>query len=173
MAHRKQDINDFNARVKRISSPRNKSYYDPDLGMHIPKKVPRDKIKKTKREGDEQTFLAAFIVSAVLGGFGFFLAQAIRVRFFPTADGAQLILALDLVLALWAIAIITALLGKRDLFARLSQVAGVYAMIIGGHNLFWRWPEQMAMIFTPEYVDTVLATTQELSLVVNGNVIGF
>mgnify|MGYP000191603929 CR=1 FL=1 len=49
MAHRKQTINDFNDRVSRISNPRNKSYYDPDLGMHVPKRVPRDKIKKRER----------------------------------------------------------------------------------------------------------------------------
>ena len=65
MAVMKQDINDFNARVKRIKNPRNKSYYDPDLGMHIPKRVTRDKIKKVN---DEESFLGKFIVSMIIGG---------------------------------------------------------------------------------------------------------
>ena len=173
MGHRKQDINDFNARVKRISSPRNKSYYDPDLGMHIPKRVPRDKIKKAKRDTDEQSFLAAFIVSAVLGAFGYFIAQLIRVWYFPAAQGATMTLAVDLIITLWAIALLTALTGKTGVFARLSQVAGVYGMIAAGHNLFWRWPEQMAMIFPQAHVDRVLATTQEMSVVVAGNVFAF
>ncbi|MFT7107464.1 MAG: hypothetical protein ACJAVT_001987, partial [Yoonia sp.] len=36
------DMNDFNARIKSIKNPRNKSYFDPDLGMHVPKRVTRD-----------------------------------------------------------------------------------------------------------------------------------
>ena len=172
MAHRKQDINDFNSRVKRISNPKNKSYYDPDLGMHIPKRVPRDKIRKAKVQ-EEPTFLAIFVVSAVLGAFGFFLGQVVRVRYFPEVDAATVTLALDLILALWMIAVITALTGKRSVFERLSQVAGVYAMIIAGHNLMWRWPDQMAMIYTPEYVESVLNSTTQLSVIVGATVISF
>ncbi|WP_333712233.1 hypothetical protein [Yoonia sp.] len=172
MAHRKQDINDFKSRVGRINNPRNKSYYDPDLGMHVPKRVPRDKIKKAKAH-KEPTFLALFIVSAVLGAFGYFVGQVIRVRYFPEAEAALTVLALDLVLALWMVAVITALLGKRSLFDRFSQVAGIYAMMVAGHNLIWRWPEPMAAIYTQDYVDSVLASTTELSLIVGANVLSF
>ena len=172
MAHRKQTINDFNARVKRIGSPRNKSYYDPDLGMHIPKRVSRDKIKKAKVREDS-TFLTLFIVSAFLGGLGFFAAQVLRVRYFPAADTILTTLVLDLVIALWVVAIITIVMGKRTIFDRLSQVAGVYAMVVGGHNLIWRWPDQMAAIYTPEHVQSVLNSTTQLSLIVGTNVISF
>jgi len=172
MAHRKQTIGDFNDRVKRINNPRNSSYYDPDLGMHIPKKVPRDKIKKAKKQ-HEKTFVAIFIVSAVLGAFGYFLGQVVRVRYFPEANGASVAMALDVVLAFWIIAILTALLGKRTLFDRFAQVAGVYAMIVAGHNLVWRWPEQMAAVFGQSHVDRVLANTTELSLIVGANVFSF
>jgi hypothetical protein len=172
MAHRKQDINDFNSRVKRINNPRNKSYYDPDLGMHVPKRVPRDKIKKGKARS-EPTFVSLFLVSAVLGAFGYFVGQVIRVRYFPEAEAALTVLALDLVLALWMVAVITALLGKRSLFDRFAQVAGIYAMMVAGHNLIWRWPEPMAAIYTQDYVDSVLASTSELSLIVGANVLSF
>ena len=172
MAHRKQTINDFNDRVSRINNPRNKSYYDPDLGMHIPKKVPRDKIKKA-RAREEPTFISLFIVSGVLGAFGFFVAQVVRVRYFPAADAEMTALALDVILAVWVIAIITVLTGKRALFDRVSQVAGVYVMIMAGHNLLWRWPEQMANIYTPEYVDSVLASTTNMSLIIGPTVLSF
>ena len=172
MAHRKQDINDFNDRVKRISNPRNKSYYDSELGMHIPKRVGRDKIKKAKVQ-EEPTFVAIFIVSAVLGAFGFFLGQIVRVRYFPAADTALTTLTLDLMIGLWMIAMITVLTGKRSLFDRMSQIAGVYGMIVAGHNLIWRWPDQMATLYTPEYVDSVLSSTTQLSLIVGANVISF
>lgn len=172
MAHRKMDIGDFNARVQRIRSPKNKSYYDPDLGMHVPKRVPRDKITKTKPQEDP-TFLSLFIVSAILGALGYFLAQIVRVHVFGPVGPEVATLALDLCLALWFIAMITALTGKRTIFDRLSQVAGVYAMIAAGHNLFWRWPDQMAMIFTPEHVESVRAVTTQMSVVVGANVISF
>ena len=42
-------LDDFNKRVKRIKSPRNTSYYDPDLGMHIPKHVSHDKIRRNAK----------------------------------------------------------------------------------------------------------------------------
>ena len=172
MAHRKQTINDFNDRVKRIGNPRNRSYYDPDLAMHIPKRVPRDKIKKAKVR-EESTFLTLFIVSAFLGALGFFAAQVVRVRYIPAADTAMVTLALDLILALWVVAIITVLMGKRTIFDRLSQVAGIYGMVIAGHNLIWRWPDQMAAIYTPEHVQDVLNSTTQMSLIVGANVLSF
>ncbi|SFS09218.1 hypothetical protein [Yoonia litorea] len=172
MAHRKQDINDFNARVKRINSPRNKSYFDPDLGMHVPKRVPRDKIKKAKVR-EESSFLALFIVSAVLGAFGYFAAQVIRVRYIPEVDTAMMALTVDLLVALWVVAMVTALTNKRSLFDRLSQAVGIYAMVVAGHNLIWRWPEQMAMIYTPEHVQYVMATTTEMSVIVGASTYTF
>ena len=68
---------DFEARIKRIKNPRNNSYYDPDLQMHIPNKVARAKIVKPPSKGNKA--LTAFLVSMVIGSVAMFCAQILRV----------------------------------------------------------------------------------------------
>lgn len=160
----KQDINDFNARVKRIKNPRNKSYYDPDLGMHIPKRVPRDQIKK-KVQHDEDSYLGKFIVAMVIGAVALMFAQVVRIRFFGLSLDSDVMLALELFVAFWAMLLLSTLLRKRHIFDRIGQLAGIGAMMVAGHNLIWRWPEQMAYIYTDAHVQQVLQQTEELSLV--------
>lgn len=173
MAMAKQDINDFRARVKRINSPRNKSYYDPDLGMHIPKRVPRNQIKsKTKVNHDEDSFLGKFIVAMVIGAVALMIAEVVRIRYFGLVGDSNTVLFLELFVAYWALLLLSALLGKRGLFDRIGQVTGIGAMLIAGHNLIWRWPEQMAYIYTSEHVARVLETTTQHSVVVAGTLYG-
>lgn len=171
MAMAKQDINDFRARVKKIQNPRNKSYYDPDLGMHIPKRVGRDKIKK-KVQHDEDSFLGAFVVALVLGAFAMMCAQVVRIRYFGLSDGGNTVLFLDLFMAFWAMLLISALLKKRSMFDKTGQVIGIALMLVAGHNLIWRWPEQMAYIYTAEHVEEVMEATTQHSIVYRGSVYG-
>ncbi len=172
MANKKQDINDFNKRVKRLKNPRNDSYYDQDLGMHIPKKVPRSMIKKPKRP-EEDSLLAKFIVSAVIGAFCVAVAQLVRVRYFGLVEGGTTATAIDLIVTAWVLLIITAMMQRNQIGARLSQITGVIAMLAAGHNLFWRWPDQMAYIYTADYAAYVQQTTQPPSVVVGATVYGF
>lgn len=166
----KQDINDFNARVKRIKNPRNNSYYDPDLKMHIPKKVPREMVKR--KTAKEDSLLSAFLVSAIVGAFCLMLAQLVRVRYFGLTGGGSVTLFIDLLAAVWFTLVLSAMMKRNHIGARLSQVVGVCAMLVAGHNLFWRWPEQMAIIYTAEYVDLVQTTTQPPSIVIGSTVYG-
>ena len=170
MAMMKQDINDFNARVKRIKNPRNKSYYDPDLGMHIPKRVTRDKIKTNKTQ--EDSLLGAFIVSMIIGALGLMFAQVVRIRYFELSSANEVTLYLELFLAFWAVILLSALLNKRKLFARVAQFAGVGVMLVAGHNIIWRWPEQMAVIYTEAHVEQVMQDTTQHSVVYRGQVFG-
>lgn len=173
MAVAKQDIKDFNARVKRIKNPRNHSYYDPDLGMHIPKRVGRDHIKKAKRGDEEGLNLGPVIVSMIVGAFALMIAQVVRIRYFGDTGSTNVTLTIELFLAFWTLLILTALMNRRTVGARIAQFIGVGAMLVAGHNLIWRWPEPMAMIYTQEYVDEVMATTTQHSVVVAGTVFGF
>lgn len=166
----KQDINYFNARVKRINNPRNNSYYDPDLQMHIPKKVSRAKI--TRKASSEDSILSAFLVSMIVGAFGLALAQLVRVRYFGLTEAGSTTLFIDLLAAMWFILIFSALMKRTQFGARFAQIAGVCAMLVAGHNLFWRWPEQMAIIYTAEYVNQVQAATQPPSIVVGSTIYG-
>ena len=169
MATTKQDINDFNARVKRIKNPRNQSYYDPDLGMHIPKRVTRDKIKKKK---EEDSLLGAMIVSMIIGGLGLMFAQVLRIRYFELSGAGDVVLYLEVFIAVWAVVMISALLNRRTVGARIAQIAGVAVMMIAGHNLIWRWPDQMAYIYTTAHVEQVMEATTQHSVVVAGTLYG-
>ncbi len=165
----KQDINDFNARVKRIKNPRNTSYYDPDLGMHVPKRVARDKIKNA---GKEDSFLAAFLVSMILGAVGLMCGEAILIRYFALTEPGKVALFLQLFVAFWAILFLSALLGRRRISARIAQIAGVIVMMMAEHNLIWRWPDQLAFIYTAEHVARVMETTTPYTIVLGGAVFG-
>ena len=171
MATAKQDINDFHARVKRIKNPRNKSYYDPDLGMHIPKRVSRDKIKKPVVHDDE-SFLGKFIVAMVIGAVAFMIAQIIRIRVFGLNLDGDVLMAVELFVAFWAMLVLSALLRKRGMFDRFGQIVGIALMLVAGHNLIWRWPEQMAYIYTPEHVEQIMDATTQHSVVYRGTVFG-
>ena len=172
MAATKQDINDFNRRIKNIKRPQNNSYYDPDLKMHIPKRVSRDKIKKPKVSEDEQ-ILGPFIVSAFIGALCLATAQLFRVRYFGLIETTSVTLLIDLVTAFWCLLVLTALIKRNSWGARFSQVVGVVAMLMAGHNLFWRWPDQMALIYTPAYADYLEQTTQAPSVVVGATIYAF
>ena len=169
MATTKQDINDFNARVKRIKSPRNNSYYDPDLGMHIPKRISREKIKKN---AEKESFMGAFIVSMIVGAMGLMFAQILRIRYFELSGVSDLVLVLELAIAFWAVVTLSALLNRRQMTARIAQIMGVGVMMVAGHNLIWRWPDQMAYIYTADHVAEVMETTTQHSVVYRGAVFG-
>ena len=168
----KQDINDFNLRVKRIKNPKNNSYYDPDLNMHIPKKVTRDKIKR-KTAATEESLMGPFLVSVIIGAFCLAIAQLVRVRYFGLIETSSVTLFVDLMVTLWFMLVLTTLIKRTQVGARFAQVVGVLAMLAAGHNLVWRWPEQMAYIYTPEYTSYVQQTTQPPSVVVGATVFAF
>lgn len=169
MATRKYDINDFNARVKNIKNPRNKSYYDPDLGMHIPKRVTRAKIKK---QSEEESFLGKFLVSMILGALALMFAQVVRIRYFGLIEQSDVVFYLELFMAFWAMVLLSAILNRRMVLERIAQLAGIAVMLTAGHNIIWRWPEPMAMIYTAEYVDQVMEVTTQHSVVYRGTVFG-
>jgi hypothetical protein len=168
MATRKYDINDFNARVKNIKNPRNNSYFDPDLGMHIPKRVTRAKIAKKQ----EESFLGKFIVSMIIGALALMFAQVVRIRYFGLLEQSDVVFYLELFIAFWAMVLFSAILDRRKVVERIAQLAGIAVMLTAGHNIIWRWPEPMAMIYTAEYVDQVMEVTTQHSVVYRGTVFG-
>jgi hypothetical protein len=169
MVARKMDMNDFNARIKSIKNPRNKSYFDPDLGMHVPKRVTRDKIKSIKQE---ESLLGMLLVSVILGALGLMVAQVMRIHYFGLLEASTIVMTLEVIMTLWAVVLLTALMNKRSIAERIAQIAGVAVMMVAGHNLIWRWPDQMAIVYTPAYVEQVMATTTQHSIVYRGSVYG-
>jgi hypothetical protein len=168
MGAAKYDVNDFNARIKRIRNPRNISYYDRELGMHIPKHVSRDKIRKVQKAAGFN--FSAFLTSMVLGAFALGMGQLLRVQYFGLLGGDPASIALDFVCAFWVLMLVTVMMGHRGFLARMAQIAGLYVMLIAGHNLVWRWPDQMGRIYSPAYVQDVKTSTVPRSVIINGSV---
>ncbi len=165
----KQDMNDFHSRVKRIKNPRNNSYYDQDLGMHIPKRVTRDKIKKGN---DEPSVLSKMLVSMIIGAVALMFAEVMRIRYFGLTQASTVVLYLELFMAFWGVVMLGAMMDRRKVTERMAQIAGVAVMMVAGHNLIWRWPDQMAMIYTTAYVEQVMEATTQHSIVYRGTVYG-
>ncbi len=169
MGAAKHDINDFRKRVKRIKSPRNQGYYDPNLGMQIPKRVSGAKIKKAK---EEPTVLSIVLVSMILGAFALMVAQVIRIRYFGLIESSSVVTFLEIFVAFWGVMLLAAMTNKRTITERIAQIAGIAVMMVAGHNLIWRWPDQMAIIYTTAHVEQVMQTTTQHSIVYRGSVFG-
>lgn len=169
MATAKQDINDFRARVKRISNPRNTSYFDQGLGMEIPKRVSHKEIKKKHRK---PSLFATLLVSMILGGLALMFAQVVRIRYFGLTEPSNTVLFLELFMTFWTVVMLAALMDRRKTSERIAQIVGVAVMMVAGHNIIWRWPDQLAVIYTQAHVEQVLETTTQHSVVLRGSVYG-
>jgi len=157
-------LSEFNLRLSRIADPRNKSYYDPELKMNIPKRVSKEYINRKKAKA-KQTGVSALLISVVLGAVSLMLSYLISGRFH--------LLSLDSPVAIYVVAAILAVLigGMMRLKTMPhmgAQFAGVAVMIAGMHNLVWMFPDQFAAIYSPEFVSVVQATTQAGSLTFMG-----
>ena len=161
MAARKQDINDFRARLKNIENPRNKAYFDPNLGMEIPKKAKRPEGAKANLE---DSIYSVIIVSIFLTVVAMVFAEAVRVQYLGILGIGTTALVADLLIGIWALLIITLWLDKRWKIERFAQLIGLVAMGIGSHNLIWRWPDQMAYIYGDAHVAEITQNTVKYGL---------
>lgn len=168
MAHTKQGLNDFHARVQRIKNPRNTSYYDPETDVHVPKHMARKKAATSQKE----TLIGKFLVSIIIGAIALLFAQVVRIRYFGLIEQSDVVLFLEIFVAFWATVMLSSVLNRRKVLERIGQVAGVALMLTAGHNLIWNWPEPMTAIYTTEYVDQVLKQTTQNSVVYRGAVFG-
>jgi hypothetical protein len=112
------------------------------------------------------------LVSMILGAVGLMIAQIVRIRYFGLLEPSTIALFLEVAIAFWAVILLTVLTNKRTVTERIAQVLGVALMMAAGHNMIWRWPDQMAVIYTPAYVEQVMATTTQHSIVYRGSVYG-
>ena len=155
-------LDEFNNRLARISDPKNKSYYDPELKMAIPKRVSKELInrKKLKKAG-----FSALLLSLFVGAFALMLSHLACCRFGLIGHDAP-------VLIYGAAAIVAILIGGLLRLKTMphmgAQFAGVGAMIATMHNLVWQFPDQFAVIYSPEFVSMVQATTTAGSVMIMG-----
>lgn len=164
------DQKDFQRRIKRINNPLNKSYYDPELNMEVPKHTSQKKIRKDAKR--RKMSFGKMIVSLLIGVAAIVIAQALRVRYFGLSDVSHTSLFTDLLLGAFFVLLISALMRHRKFVLRASQLAGAAAMLVAGHNLMWAYPQELAVIYSTEYVQTVRARTEPMSLQLHDTTIG-
>ncbi|WP_439154957.1 hypothetical protein [Yoonia sp.] len=156
-------LEDFNSRVRRITSARNTSYYDPELGMNIPKRVSQDTIRRNAKA--KLPSFRAFFWSLLIGAGALVIAQALRFRVLDLSEPGNVTLFTDLLVALFIVLTVSGALRYRRRRYRLAQGFGVLAALVAGHNLMWYYPDQLAVIYTPEYVQIVRDMTEPGSLI--------
>ena len=156
-------LDDFNKRVKRIKSPRNTSYYDPDLGMNIPKRVSHETIRKNAKA--KKTSFKAWFYSLLIGAGALMVAQALRFRYLGLSEPSNVTLFTDLLVTLFIVLTLSAMFRYRKKGYRFAQVLGAGAVLVAGHNLMWYYPDQLAVIYTADYVQIVRDTTTPRTLV--------
>jgi len=155
-------LNDFNQRVARISKAGNTSYYDPELQMNIPKRVSKEVINRKKLKTKKNPPLLA---SLFLGAFALMASYMLSGRFgLIDLNAPVLVYATAGVIAL----LLGGLLRLKTVPHMGAQVAGVGVTITTMHNLVWMFPEQFAVIYSPEFVAMVEATTTAGSLTFMG-----
>lgn len=155
-------LDEFNLRVTRISNPRNTSYYDPELGMNIPKRVSKEFInrKKAKQAGG-----SSIVISLLLGAICLMLSYLICLRLdLINHDAPMLVYGTAGILAI----MLGGMFRLKSMTDMGAQFVGVGAMMVGMHNLIWAFPEPFAMIYSPEFVDIIQAATTANSIAFMG-----
>ncbi len=160
---------EFKARIKRINNPRNQSYYDPELQTHIPKHISKKQIRKDKLR--KKVTVISLLLCLVLGAAALMIGQAVRFRYFELSGAGNLALFTEILVALLVGLTITAILRYRRGSHRIMQLTGAAAVFVAGHNLAWYYPDQVAVIYSAEYVEQVRQTTAARTVVFQGTVI--
>lgn len=169
-----QQLDQFNARVKRINNPRNNSYKDPETGMVIPKRVSRQLIRTNNRIRPQKAGMMGMLMSLILGAMCLIGARYVR---FEVAGISELdsdpssILAMDAGLALMAAFVIGGVIKHKSLRHMAAQLAGVAVLAVGMHNIVWMVPEQVAQVFSSDYIGQVQQLTVPMSIYVNGETV--
>ncbi|WP_458790377.1 hypothetical protein [Yoonia sp. MH D7] len=153
-----EQVEGFQARVRKISDPRNISYYDPDLAMHIPKRLSKQVIAKVK---GRRINAASLLASLVLGALAYVLSQLLAARFGMIYVDAPLV---SLSCAMLLAVMIGGLLNLKIMLHWGVQFFGIWLMSLSLHNLVWLFPDTFKIAYSPEFVAAIQAGTTAASL---------
>lgn len=159
-------INSFNARVKKIQDPRNTHYVDAETGMKIPKHVSRKEILRAK--GDVSPGLIGLMIALILGAVCLMGARLARFTVLDMPEINDTTLMIELALAAIIAFTVGGVIRQGHLRHMLAQVAGAAVMAVAMHNLVWMFPEEFEMVYPQSYVDQVRSQTRPNSLFVRG-----
>lgn len=155
-------LESFNDRLARIGDPANQSYFDPESGMNIPKRVSKKRIMKNTRSKPN---VAGVLCAPVLGAVMVLVVNAV---FFHIGLVDQWYPALTLLVGLVAAILVGSALKMNRLAHFVGKLLGAVSMMAAMHNLVLLLPEPFALAFSPQFVANIQATTELGSLIFLG-----
>lgn len=164
-------IDVFQQRLSRITDPRNKTWTDPETGMDIPRRMKRPPRAKKSELLENLGYPLSFVLSFLIGMLAVLGSRYVRWHLLGmSADGADadVLMMIDGGIAAALGFVLQQVLWMRAPEHVTAQVVGVFAMICVMHNLMWWYPEEMAIVFGPDYVKSVMAYTEPNSLLFRG-----
>lgn len=164
-------LDDFNARVKRISDPRNTSYRDPETGLQIPKRISKAEILRANLA--RKPHLMGMVLAALVGAICLMTARYLRWHYLDMSDlGGEVDanLVTDLIIAAGVAIVLGSILRQKTWRHMTAQMAGIGIMVVAMHNLVWMYPEPFAQVYSQAWVDMVQQTTTPQSLALRGAV---
>ena len=93
------------------------------------------------------------------------IAQALRFRYLGLSEPSNVTLFTDILVTLFIVLTLSAMFRYRKTGYRVAQGLGAAAVLVAGHNLMWYYPDQLAVIYTADYVQIVRDTTSPRTLV--------
>ncbi len=163
---------DFQARLARI----NKGEVHAADGVVVPERREVEDVKLTGGLLENALYPLSIAGAFLLGIMAVFFSRFSRIHLLGTADPET-----DIMLALVADGAMALAIGfmfkqafKMEGAEWISaQTMGVTVMVASMHNLFHIDPVLMSLIFTPEYVDSVLSYTEFRTLMAGGYLVPF
>ena len=153
----------FQARIDWINNPRNVSYFDPELNMHVPRRVSKEFInrKRVKRLG-----FARVGVSVVIGCLAYIAVQVMLGWLGLVPPSELTLFGVATILAV----VLGTLVRHKTMFLIGAQVAGIALMITSAHNAVWMFPDAVSLVTSTAYVTQVQATTTPNSIMLLGEI---
>jgi len=131
--------------------------------MHVPKRTTHEEIRQNVKAN--KFSIMKVLACLIIGVVAMMIAQAVRLRYFQMRDPSNASLFVDVLLAVFCVLMMSALFRYRKMWHRGLQLVGAAAMLVAGHNLMWAYPNELAIIYTTDYVTQVREETQPMSLV--------
>jgi hypothetical protein len=169
--YNQEQIDSFNARVARIQDPRNKYYLDPETGMKIPKRVPRDVIRRNRMKNQGRPGLVSLTLALLTGGICLMVARFASNALLDVPLSDDIVLLMELAGAAIIAFVVGGMVNQKTMRHMLAQIAGACIMTVAMHNLVWMFPNEFAMVYSQAYVDEVRAETQPNTLYLRGTTI--
>lgn len=166
--HSNQQLESFNARIKRINNPRNTYYVDGETGMKIPKRLSKDVIARKGKKAPPGMF--ALMMALIVGTLCLMAARLARYTVLEMPETNDTTLVIELTIAAIVAFVVGGMLGQKSLRHMVAHVAGAAIMAVAMHNLVWMFPAEFAAWYSPDYVNHVRTNTAPMSIYLRGQV---